>query len=201
VFDPKDRVLVTCVDVFYVGRCVKMVCARCRRDILTRHDIRGTFCCDSMYGGNLDATRCTEDIWTRLDVRGTFGRYSMYGGHLDATRCTGDILPRLDVRGTFGRYSTYGGHFAATRCTGDIRTLLDVRGTFCRDSIYGGHVIVIRYSMDILPRLCAKKFGRIRCARTFRRDSMKNGEGDILTRVDVSAKYLCLTAVVCDGRH
>ena len=58
VFDPKDRVLVTCFGVFYVGRCRKMVCAPCR-------------------GGG--------DILTLLDIRGAFFRYSMYGGHFAAT--------------------------------------------------------------------------------------------------------------------
>jgi len=75
VFDPKDRVLVTCVGVFYTGRYRKMVCARCRRDILTRLDVRGKFGRYSMYGGHLDANRCTGDIL----------RDSMYGVQLDAT--------------------------------------------------------------------------------------------------------------------
>ena len=120
VLDLNDRVIVTCVCVFYVGRCRKMVCGGYRRNILTRLDVRGTFGRCWMYRG----------LWSLLDIRGTFCHDSMYGGHFAATRFTEDILPRLDV----------GGHFAATRCTGDIWTLLDVRGTFCRDSMYGGHL-------------------------------------------------------------
>ena len=206
VFDPKNRVLVTCVSVFYTGRCRKMACARCSRDIWPRLDVRETLERYSMYGGHLDATRCAGDIWTLLDVRGTSGRYSMYAGHLDATRCTGDTWTLLDERGTFGRYLMYAGRLDAIQYTGDIWTLLDVRGTSGRDSMYGGHVIVVRYSVDILWRLSARRnLDATRCAATFWRDSVKNGDGNILTRLDVLSyawtKYLCLTAAVFDGRH